>query len=335
MPPASTLDLFDGDLDNDKIFEPKSVLAANAEAKEEEQQSKSEASTNYVQETPSVLDDKKLPALSAQELFNDDLNDDDDDDGIFGPASNSKNEAVEEEQSPKSLPPTSSVSTTPPTSNEKKLPALSSVELFDDDLDKNDIFGSTTVNESKNETKEQKKSPNSIAIASNVLEESSVSIDKKLPVSSALDLFDDEMDDGNEIFGSKMETGSKRTVINPKNPPSKSIPPKSTTSKASLFGDDDDDSDLFGGPPPLPEPVKQMQSKKPASKIFSDDSSDDDLFGGGGKSAKKNPPKPKPIATQAPPKGTKDNKSGEKLFSDSDDDDLFGAKPKPIGKAWF
>lgn len=338
MPPASALDLFDDDLGNDKIFEPKSVPPSTAERAEEKKASKSEASTSYVQETPSALGDKKLSALSAQDLFNDDLDDDNDD--IFGSVSNSKTETVTEQQSPKSLPPTSSVPTTPPTppippispaSNEKKLPASTALELFDDDLDNNDIFGTQTAKETKTETKEQKKSPNSVSKTSNVLEQPSASIDEELPISGASDLFHDGMDDGDEIFGSKIETESKKTAMKSANPPYKSIPPKKGT-KPSLFGDVDDSNDLFGGPPPLPEPVKQVHPKKLAIKIFSDDSSDDDLFGGGGKSAKKNPPKPKPIDTQAPSKRTKDSKSSDKLFSDSDDDDLFGAKPKAIGK---
>lgn len=155
-------------------------------------------------------------------------------------------------------------------------------------------------------------------------------------VSNALDLFHDEMNDNDDIFGSTIPNVSKKVSPEPKKPTDPD-PSTSTATKASLFGDDIDDDDLFGGgPPPLPVPSKALPSKKPATKLFLDDSSDDDLFGGGG-GGKKEPPKSNPTATKSVVLETKENKTKNKLFSDSEggdtDDDLFGSKSKPKRKA--
>lgn len=170
--------------------------------------------------------------------------------------------------------------------------------------------------------------------------------DKK-PVSSAVGLFDDDMDN-DDLFGSKIPTESSKSERKEPESPETAVKPEMTavsspevqpkntptttaSAKVSLFGDDDDDDDLFGGPPPLPEPSRIPQ-KKPANKIFTDDSSDDDLFGSGVKSTKKMPSKSNVPSTSTAQKMTKDTKATDKLFSDSEDDDLFGTKSKPKGK---
>lgn len=214
----------------------------------------------------------------------------------------------------------------PPTSSiAKKRPEPSIFDEIDNEPAMDQI---SVVKMSKNEeTKQKRKSP---------------TIDKRLPASSVLGLFDDDVDDPNgaDLFGAKFvakpsniskDQGAK---VQPK-----SKPTSSTSTKTSLFGDHDDDGgdDLFGGPPPLPEPIKQSQpTKKVNQKIFSDDSSDDDLFGGGKIVAQKNPPKSSAGSsssyTSTIPKTSKNTKASEKLFSDSEDDDLFGgSKSKSTG----
>lgn len=170
----------------------------------------------------------------------------------------------------------------------------------------------------------------------------------KKPVSSALGLFDDDLDN-DDLFGIETPTQSKSENKQPEpaatsetmevsipeiQPKSTPMPTATASAKVSLFGDDDDDNDLFGGPPSLPEPSRIMP-KKAVSKIFTDDSSDDDLFGSGGggvKPMKKLPSKSNVLNTSAAQKAAKDTKAKDKLFSDSEDDDLFGTKSKPKGK---
>lgn len=229
----------------------------------------------------------------------------------------------------------------------------SAVRLFEDDddnedLDDSDIFGpkttiapiisSSIANEPEMDKISEPKIPNTEEAKQ---KQKSPTIEKKLPASSVLGLFDDDDDADSDLFGSKFvaksSNVSKDQSVNEKPQQPKSMPTSSTTAKISLFGDHDDGDDLFGGgPPPLPEPIKQSQPKRVnQKKIFSDDSSDDDLFGGGKKVAQKNPPKSSSGSTSTAstiPKTAKITKASEKLFSDSEDDDLFGgSKTKSTG----
>lgn len=256
------------------------------------------------------------------------------------------------------------------------MPTLFEDDDADDGLDDSDIFGpkTTTATPSISNTKNSE-SPTSPSIAKKHPEPSifdeienepgmdkiseaniskieeakqkpkSPTIDKKLPISSVLGLFDDDNDpDGGDLFGSKFvakpSNVSKFQGVKEKPQQPKTMPTSSTATKTSLFGDLDDDDDggkdLFSVPPPLPEPIKQSQpTKVNQKKIFSDDSSDDDLFGGGKTVVKKNPPKSSAggsSSTSTIPKIAKNTKASEKLFSDSEDDDLFGgSKLKSTG----
>lgn len=276
----------------------------------------------------SVEKQQQQPVSSALSLFDDDdpNNDRLDDDDIFG---------TKTIPAPRPISNIKGTAESPPTNSgvAKKHFDSSIFGDFDDDPPI-DTTSRNSIVSNVEETKQRPKSP---------------TVDKNLPASSVLGLFDDDDDaDEADLFGAKFVP--KSTSNAPKGQAEKEKPQQSKPAAASsaaaktksLFGDqsddDDDGDDLFGGPPPLPEPIKQAQPKKVSQKIFSDDSSDDDLFGGGGGGAAKtaaprNPPKSSAgrstSTTLAMPKSTKTN---EKLFSDSEDDDLFGgSKSKPTG----
>lgn len=329
----------DDDFDNDDIFVPNKTdnqpdLPSNPNKSEDDW---SPYSTSYIKETPPASNDKKPNIPSVLKLFDDDLENDDD---IFSikSSSESKAEVKNGVEPPNIVPSLRNVIETSPPSSDERLPASSVLELFDDDIGDVNLFGSTNSTVSTSEvTLQKQQSVDSPSTSHEQETPSPVSSDKKLPVSSALDLFDDGDLVDNDISDTKT---SKETKSETNKGKTKSAPvaSKAARSKAAgLFGDDDDDDDLFGGPPSPQEPVKQSRPKKAASKIFSDDSSDDDLFGGG-KTAKKNPSKPSTSATTTSTASkTKDAKSNDKLFSDSedDDDDLFGSKSKPTGNQPF
>lgn len=151
--------------------------------------------------------------------------------------------------------------------NDKK-PTSNVVDLFDDDLNAEDIFGTKATTSSKplNEPKIQKKP---------------VAITSPASASKKMSLFGDDDDD--DLFG-----GPSETVKKPIAEPSKQTKPKKADTK--IFSDDSSDDELFGGSKIKKNPPKhdtttvksvvRSKESKPIDKLFSDSESDDgDLFG--------------------------------------------------------
>lgn len=159
--------------------------------------------------------------------------------------------------------------------NDKK-PTSNVVDLFDDDLDAEDIFGTKATTSSKplNEPKIQKKP---------------VALTSPASASKKVSLFGDDDDD--DLFG-----GPSEAVKKPIAEPTKQTQPKKA---AKIFSDDSSDDELFGGSkikknPPKRDSsttvksVKSSKESKPIDKLFSDSESDDgDLFGSKSKPKRK------------------------------------------------
>lgn len=155
-----------------------------------------------------------------------------------------------------------------PAANDKK-PTNSVVDLFDNDLDADDIFAPKTATKSIIEPEEQIKPTKTTSPAN---------------PNKKVSLFGDDNDD-DDLFG-----GSTKPVKKSFAEPAKQAQPKKVASK--IFSDDSSDDDLFGGGKamkiqPKHDSISTVKNRtntkidsKASDKLFSEsESDDDDLFG--------------------------------------------------------
>lgn len=157
-----------------------------------------------------------------------------------------------------------------PASNDEK-PTNSVVDLFDNDLEADDIFTSKTATIPISEPEEQIKPIKTTSPAN---------------PSKKVSLFGDDNDD-DDLFGGSTKPVKKSFVE-----PAKQVQPKKVATK--IFSDDLSDDDLFGGgkamtkhDQPKHDSISTVKNRtntkiesKASDKLFSEsESDDDDLFG--------------------------------------------------------